>query len=298
MADEQLRAHLDALLHTQDVAARIQNDPIRLPHRYQRVEDIEISALLAAAYAYGKVDLFLGVLERIHSVMDEHGGPHAFVHNYDASTHGPLLTGMGYRWTRDTDLMWFMAALRHTLAEHRTLAAVFAGNDAKTALTRAHDILLASALATADEVGRNTSTISELPRGLKYFVPSPATGSGCKRGNLFLRWMVRSGDGVDLGVWTHLHPADLVMPIDRHVQRIAPLLGLVERADGSWRTAKAVTDALAEYAPADPIRYDFALAHTGISSGCHGTLDVPVCSACVIRTVCRHGRTLPPSETS
>jgi uncharacterized protein (TIGR02757 family) len=298
MADERLRAHLDALLQTQDVSARILNDPIRLPHRYQDVQDIEVSALLAASYAYGKVDLFLGVLERIHAVMDDHGGPHSYVQNYDVDVHGPLLTGMGYRWTRDTDLVWFMAALRHTLAEHGTLAAVFAGKDAKEALARAHDVLLAAAVTTAKEVGRPATTIAELPRGLKYFVPSPATGSGCKRGNLFLRWMVRSGDGVDLGVWSHLSPADLVMPIDRHVQRIAPLLGLVERANGSWRTAKAVTDALAVYAPADPVRYDFALAHTGISSGCHGVLDVPVCSACVIRTVCRHGRTLPDSETS
>jgi uncharacterized protein (TIGR02757 family) len=298
MADERLRAHLDALLHTQDVSARIQNDPIRLPHRYEQVEDIEISALLAAAYAYGKVDLFLGVLERIHTVMDDHGGTHAFVVNYEPATHGPLLAGMGYRWTRDTDLMWVIAALRHALCEHNTLAAVFAGSCAKTVLARAHDILLAAAVATAGKVGRNADAIADLPRGLKYFVPSPASGSGCKRGNLFLRWMVRSGDGVDLGVWTHLGPADLIMPIDRHVQRIAPLLGLVDRADGSWRTAHAVTTALAEYAPTDPVRYDFALAHTGISSGCRGVLDVPVCSACVIRTVCRHGRTLPDSETS
>ena len=159
------------------------------------------------------------------------------------------------------------------------------------------EALIEGALATGHLLGKSAATAGELPRGLRYFVPSPTGGSGCKRGNLFLRWMVRSGDGVDLGVWTHLSPADLVMPIDRHVQRIAPLLGLVERTDGSWRTAAAITRSLATLCPEDPVRYDFALAHLGISDGCRASLVPPVCSPCPVRSLCQHGRNLP-SETA
>ena len=287
-----LRQHLDALLATQDAEARVQNDPIRFPHRYSDVRDVEISAFLAASYAYGKVDLFLGVLERIHAVMDAHGGPTAFVRDYSADLHGPLLHGIGYRWTRDTDLVWLFAALRHALGNVRGMHALFAGATAREALQNGAEALLTACVRVAPQVGRSADSVADLPRGLRYFAPSPKSGSGCKRGNLFLRWMVRHGDGVDLGVWTHLEPAALVMPIDRHIQRIAPLLGLVDKADGSWRTALQVTQALAQLCPEDPVRYDFALAHTGISDGCTGQLVPDVCNTCSVRQVCRHGMRL------
>jgi endonuclease III len=110
--------------------------------------------------------------------------------------------------------------------------------------------------------------------------------------------MVRPADGVDLGLWTRLDPARLVMPVDRHVQRIAPLIGLVPRADGSWRSAVAITRALAALCPEDPVRYDFALAHLGISDGCRGAFHADVCPGCPVRPVCVQGAlsAAPPAD--
>ena len=47
----------------------------------------------------------------------------------------------------------------------------------------------------------------------------------CKRLNLFLRWMVRR-DALDLGVWTRVSPAKLIVPLDTHVIRVGRCLRL------------------------------------------------------------------------
>jgi uncharacterized protein (TIGR02757 family) len=102
---------------------------------------------------------------------------------------------------------------------------------------------------------------------------------------MFLRWMVRRG-APDLGVWTHLDPAALTMPVDTHVLRIAQLTGLTTRKTADWKTAVEITDRLRAYAPEDPTRFDFALAHLGISSGCTGQKSA-ACDGCALKLVCR-----------
>lgn len=288
-----LKATLDALLDQHDRTRSIQRDPIRLPHRYVAPQDRALAALFAATYAYGRVDLFLERLDRIAEVWDAHGGPSAFVRHSDPQTWRGLLGHLHYRWTRGDDLVLFHAALRGALAEHCELAAVFAGATVRDALQHASEQISHHASQWTAPLGLP----SELTRGLRYFLPSPRGGSACKRSNLFLRWMVRPDDGVDLGLWTHLRPDQLIIPVDRHIQRITPLIGLVPRADGSWRSAVAITDALRALDPDDPVRYDFALAHLGISDGCRASLVPPVCSPCPVRSLCQHGRNLP-SETA
>ena len=59
--------------------------------------------------------------------------------------------------------------------------------------------------------------------GVCYFFPRPSAGSGCKRLNLFLRWMIRQ-DALDLGVWTGVPPAKLIVPLDTHVIRVGRCL--------------------------------------------------------------------------
>jgi uncharacterized protein (TIGR02757 family) len=124
-------------------------------------------------------------------------------------------------------------------------------------------------------------------------MPSPRNGSACKRWNLYLRWMVRA-DTVDRGLWTCLRPADLVIPLDVHVLRISQFLGLTSRKDASWRTAAEITKGLAELDPNDPVRFDFAISHLGISGACLGYRSPPICAGCALDPVCaaklRHRR--------
>jgi uncharacterized protein (TIGR02757 family) len=93
-------------------------------------------------------------------------------------------------------------------------------------------------------------------------------------------------EGIDLGLWTTRRPAELVVPLDTHVLRLSRFLGLTARTDGSLRTALEVTARLRELDPDDPVRFEFALAHLGISGACKGYRHAEVCPTCPLQTVC------------
>ncbi|MDH5492620.1 MAG: DUF2400 domain-containing protein, partial [Myxococcales bacterium] len=126
-------------------------------------------------------------------------------------------------------------------------------------------------------------------RGLKHLISDPRAGSACKRSLLYLRWMIRPADGVDLGLWP-LSPSILLIPLDTHLLRIGHHLRLTDRRDASWRTAEEITASLRQLDPHDPVRYDFALCHLGISGSCPSRRVPSLCAACVLREACRLGR--------
>jgi len=129
---------------------------------------------------------------------------------------------------------------------------------------------------TSPVYGRNIR-----PSGLKQLFPSPENGSACKRMNLFLRWMVRTKD-IDLGVWNKIHPSKLIIPLDTHIARISRCLGLTKRKAPDWKTAKEITESLKKLDPDDPLKYDFALCHQGISGLCKGERSKDTCASCAI----------------
>jgi len=104
--------------------------------------------------------------------------------------------------------------------------------------------------------------------------------------NLFLRWMVRRTPP-DLGIWDFVDPAKLVVPLDTHVHRIANFLGLSSRKTPDWKTARAITDRLAKFDRADPIRYDFAICRLGILDLCSRKRRKANCDVCLLRDACR-----------
>ncbi len=80
---------------------------------------------------------------------------------------------------------------------------------------------------------------------------------------MFLRWMVRD-DGIDLGLWKTIKPAQLVCPLDLHVSRVAKKVGLIDRPNADWTSALQLTERLREFDPDDPVKYDFALFALGV----------------------------------
>jgi len=103
--------------------------------------------------------------------------------------------------------------------------------------------------------------------GVCYFFPRPSAGSACKRLNLFLRWMVRR-DAIDLGTWTLVSPARLIIPLDTHVIRLGRCLRLTGYATPGWKMAAEITSSLRAINATDPVRYDFSLCHVGMMSAC------------------------------
>lgn len=296
-----LGADLD-LLCAADPSARLANDPLSFVRRYTRPEDQEIAALFASALAYGRVSLFWPVLVRVFAQADAAGGPRAWVTGFgelDAVQLSPLI----YRWNRGIDLSLLARAAGRVLRAHGRLGAVVerAWRPEHPHLGPAMEALILAlreaALLEAPALGLSAREVAELPRGFRTFVPLPSEGSACKRWNMMLRWMVRPpgpthpdgrplrGDGMDLGLWAL--PVDrLIIPLDTHVARIARYLGLTAREDGSWRTAAEITASLQRIDPADPVRYDFALAHLGISRACQGRHVPEICGACPLRRSC------------
>jgi uncharacterized protein (TIGR02757 family) len=128
------------------------------------------------------------------------------------------------------------------------------------------------------------------PAWYSHLVVDPSRGSACKRWNLFLRWVVRPADGVDLGLWGRsgrIAPRELIIPLDVHVGRISYLIGLRRRRTLDWKAAEEITGALARIDPADPLRFDLPLSHLGISRGCRGRHDAGICGGCGLRRICR-----------
>ena len=81
---------------------------------------------------------------------------------------------------------------------------------------------------------------------------------------MFLRWMVRCDNrGVDFGLWKSVSPAQLICPIDLHVERVARELKLIKRKRVDWQTALELTQTLKKFDPSDPVKYDFALFGLG-----------------------------------
>ena len=275
--------HLDALLTRLDRRARLDHDPLGLVHRYADPLDREWVGMLASAVAYGRVDLFRPRL----SALLESLGPSPSAWARDASPSEVLrgFADFSYRMTGPSELAalaWATARVQRDFGSVGQLAArCLAASEGRW--REALDRLVAT-IWSADLtpfIGQ-----CEPNRRLSHLLSSPAGASACKRLNLYCRWMVRGPDGVDFGQWP-VSASVLVMPLDTHVHRIAGFLGLTRRSDLSWRTAEEVTARLRLLDPADPVKYDFALSHLGISGECPSRRDADKCGRCPLRPVCR-----------
>ena len=99
--------------------------------------------------------------------------------------------------------------------------------------------------------------------GVGCLVPADAL-SACKRLCMFLRWMVRRGPSVDIGLWADfIDRRTLIMPLDTHVITQARELGLLSKESATMSTARKLTALMAEVFPDDPVRGDFALFGLG-----------------------------------
>jgi len=270
--------------------AFFRNDPVQLVHRYADPGDQEVVALLAALLAFGKVKAFLRKLAEVLEVVGPK--PRAYALDYRPSRDLAFYRRFRCRIWQGDDLRLFWWNLRAILEEHGRLEDAFLASDDATAQAEGSIQLRLRAFA-ALFYRADPSAITrrgEYPRSYRHLVADPASGGACKRWNLFLRWMVRPADGVDLGIWKRVSPADLVIPLDIHVGRISSLIGLRRRRTNDWKAAEEVTASLRAVAPRDPLCFDFPLSHLGISGHCRGRWVEEVCGSCAIAPICQVAR--------
>jgi uncharacterized protein (TIGR02757 family) len=292
-AAEHLRPRLDAFLASTDARVRIGFDPVEFPHRYSDPRDVEVSALLAAALAYGRADLFRPKVDALLQRMGP--SPAAFVRALDVPGAKALLSGFVYRFNVGTDVAVLLLGMGRALREHGSLEALFVqGLEATGSL---HGALGAFTTALRQVPMEPLRAALGPERGLHHLLPSPLGAGAAKRLNLFLRWMVRGPDAVDFGLWKRVPPSRLVIPLDTHVGRISQYLGLTRRKDLTWRTAEEVTASLRALDADDPVRYDFALCHYGMSGACPAHPVPGNCGRCPLLHACTVGPKVVAAET-
>ncbi len=269
-------------------------DPVHIVRRYRRPEDREVIGFLAAGFAFGRVASVMQTIERVCDLLGPF--PAEAVRSFDPDAERRATQSFVHRWTRGTDLLALLWILKHMLASGSIETFFLRGYDqAHEDVGPALDSFSERALAIDLR-----SIYRGRPRrpGVGYFFPRPMHGSGCKRLNLFLRWMIRR-DAIDLGIWKAVPSSKLVIPLDTHVVRVGRCLELTRYQSPGWRMAAEITSSLRRLDPVDPVRYDFSLCHLGMQNAC-GFSRAQKDSRCPLRGVCRPSgrrprRSGPPS---
>jgi uncharacterized protein (TIGR02757 family) len=280
-----LRAPLDALytgFNRPDSAL----DPIQIVRRYERLEDREIVAFVAAALAFGRVASVMASVEAVCRILGPR--PADFVRQFRPADHASPLLALGHRWTRGPDFVALIWVLSRIIQSRGSLEAAFVEAVDPDAPDLGPAIERFSTLAR--DIDLTPAYGPRLPArpGVYYFFSRPSSGGACKRLNLFLRWMVRR-DAVDPGGWERVEPRQLIVPLDTHTIRVGRCLRLTTRRSPGWKMAAEITAALRTLDPVDPVRYDFALCHLSMMGSC-GWRTSRANRGCPLRDVCRPAR--------
>lgn len=274
------RDTLEGFLAQVDFATLVEADPIVFPRRWPAGPDREIAALAAAGLSYGRAELIARALNQLGDRIGPHPAAAAMSDTVEDARR--RFDGFVYRVTRGVDLARLWVGCGALLREYGALGHAFAASD------RPDTPDLRTAIAGFRTAIHDATMASFAPRrGFQHLLANPAGQSPLKRWCMFLRWMVRGPDDIDFGDWSTLGTHRLTMPLDTHVHRLGLYLGLTARKGANWRTAVEITDALRAIDPVDPLRFDFALAHMGISGQCPTHRVDSICSQCPIQRVCR-----------
>jgi uncharacterized protein (TIGR02757 family) len=253
---DSLKDFLDTKVAQYNHPQFIANDPICIPHRFTKKQDIEIMGFWAAVLAWGQRKTIINKCAELVSLMD--GAPYDFIINHQETDVKRFLY-FKHRTFNATDTLYFLAFLQQYYASHDSLETAF------SQWMKPDDVTVEEGL-----IGfRNLFfSLDFAPARTRKHISSPVANSACKRLNMFLRWMVRKdSQGVDFGLWQQINPAQLVCPCDVHVDRVARKLNLITRKQTDWQTALQLTSNLRLLDPADPVKYDFALFGLGIEEG-------------------------------
>jgi uncharacterized protein (TIGR02757 family) len=247
---DELKSFLDLKADEFNRPDFIKNDPICIPHRFSKKQDIEIAGLFAAVLAWGQRVTIINKCNLLMELMDN--DPHDFVVNHSKADL-KRFESFCHRTFNGTDAKYFIQALASLYRRYKSLEEIFspgAESNTENGIIR---------------FNREFFSLPDHPARTKKHLSSPEKKSTCKRINMYLRWMVRDDKrGVDFGIWKTISPSQLVCPCDVHVDRVGRKLGLIKRKQTDWQTAIELTNNLRKFDPTDPVRYDFALFGLGI----------------------------------
>lgn len=230
----------------------IENDPISIPHLFDKKEDIEIAAFITATIAWGNRKSIIANAEKIMKHMGYF--PHEFIIN-GSNRDFEALGKFVHRTFNGTDLIFFLHSLQNIYTHHGGLETVFTEGYKNN-----------KSLFDALMHFRNVFfEIPHLNRTEKH-VANVAKKSSGKRLCMFLRWMIRNDKrGVDFGLWNQIPPSKLMLPLDVHTGNVSRKLNLLTRKQNDWQAVEQLTENLRKFDRTDPVKYDFALFGLGVN---------------------------------
>lgn len=250
MTEAEVKEFLDAKVEQYNRPSFLERDPLQIPHRFSKKEDIEISGFLTATIAWGNRKTIINNASRLMERLE--GAPHDFVQHHTPKDLKKLLPFV-HRTFCGIDLQYFITSLKNLYQNHGGLEGVFTlygeEDSMQPAISKFKEVFFA---------------LPHPPRTTKH-VSDPNKGSAAKRINMFLRWMVRENStGVDFGLWKGVLPRQLSCPLDVHSGNVARKLGLLARKQNDAKALALLDTYLRRLDAADPVKYDFALFGLGV----------------------------------
>ena len=253
MIDKKLQIFLNKKVDEYNQPFFIVPDPICIPHLFTKKQDIEIAGFFAAIFAWGNRTTIINKSKELMQLMDN--APHEFC-LYHTQADLEKLLHFKHRTFNPTDLLYFIDFFQQHYSNNDSLESAF------TLAMHGDDENVENGL---NGFYNYFFSLENVPRRTLKHIASPAKKASCKRLNMYLRWMVRADrKGVDFGIWKTISPAQLVIPLDLHVARVARHFGLLQRKPTDWLAAVELTEAMKTLDKNDPAKYDFALFALGV----------------------------------
>ena len=249
MKFDELKEFLDLKANHYQSQDFISADPIQIPHRFTKKEDVEIAGFLAATIAWGNRTSIIKNANEMMKLMDE--APFDFIVNHQTSDLD-VFDGFVHRTFNATDLKYFVQAIKNLYVNKGGLEFCITQHVSKMPLQTA--------------LHHFKKDFFELPHELRTekHLADPLKGSAAKRINMYLRWMVRPNtSGVDFGLWKSMHPRNLSCPLDVHSGTVARKLGILNRKQNDAKALLELDKQLRIMDSEDPVKYDFALFGLG-----------------------------------
>jgi len=245
MSDINIRQLLDAEVERRNCEGEVceeRLDPILVAKRYK---DANIS-LVCALFAYGGVKQIVKFLDSLDFSLLQKSDEEIT----------KALKNHYYRFQKSEDVIALFIALKR-LSEKSSLEEIF-----RVAYMKEKSVI--------HGINALIETINSLyphdTQGYRFLISKVTTktkGVGAlKRWMMFLRWMVRE-DNIDMGLWSTIDKADLIMPLDTHTFNVSKKLGLLHRKTYDLQAAIELTQMLKGFDEKDPLKYDFALYRIG-----------------------------------
>ena len=244
----ELKEYLDLKAEEYNSPRFIESDPIQLPHRFIKKEDIEIVAFLVSTIAWGNRTSIIKSGEKLLQIMEN--SPHEYIQNYTDNQAKYLK--FVHRTFNSNDLDFFFRSLQN----------IYKKGDLESTFKKHHQVF-----GSQGRIINFRTLFLETEHDLRSqkHISNPAKNSAAKRLNMFLRWMVRKDKkGVDFGIWNSISASELSLPLDVHTANIARKLGLINRKQNDGKALEEMMIQLREFDSNDPSKYDFALFGIGV----------------------------------